>query len=117
MKRLNWLVVVFVVLFVGYASAENFDVPEEIIRINKAKIDTIAIMPEEGWAVIQIDIGHEVNGNFVPTKRTRLEFKNREDNPDTPEDETDTSYTNLLSAVTIDKSALVLMIKDKLQLD
>ena len=113
--RLKVLVFILSVLIVSCAWAETFDTPEEVIKVNKASIDTISIMPSQNWAVIQIFKGYEVEGNFIRTKVIRLEFRDVEDNPATEENEEDTSFTDLMATFTIDKAAMVQIIKSKLE--
>ena len=101
-------------MFCGLASAETFDTLEETITVNKAKIDTIALSITDKIAVIQIFKGYEVEGKLVTTKIIQLRLENKVDDPETPEDETDNSYTALMNTITINKPALRTLIKSKL---
>ena len=111
MKNL-WLLPIFLFLL-NNAVAQEWDIPEEVQPSQtKARIKFVRIMPNAKTVSIVIEKGY-VDGKFINIKERSFIFRDIEDNLETPEDETDTSYTDFMTAIEINKVALRDFIKSR----
>ena len=85
--------------------------PEPRPSITKIKVDTVRILPLTKTAEITL---RYTTDDDKPIKEEKLIFMDREDNPETPEDETSTEYTQLITGLDINKTFLKNAIKIKL---
>ncbi len=86
------------------AHALKFDVPDEVIPVVasgdfKGKVTSTIDDDENSIAKVKVDIGY-VSGGFkqIGNRRKVLVFKDITDDPETPEDETSTLYTEFIAA-------------------
>ncbi len=114
LKDLLFMALVIVGLsFAGYALAEDIDYTEIRPDIIKIKVDTIKILNFSETAVITL---RYVNADGNSIKEERVIFMNREDNLETPEDETSTEYTDLMQGLGVNKTFLKQALQFKLGL-
>jgi len=114
LKDLCFIAVVIAVITFGvhcFAQDEIDITPEPRPSINKVAIDTVRILHFTNTCEITLRYLDE-NGDYV--REETLIFQNVEDNPDTPEDETKTEYTQLMTGLEINKTFLKNAIRVKL---
>lgn len=99
---------------IGLCFAQEIDYEELRPAIAKIKVDTVRILNFTKTAEITLRYV-DADGNYI--KETKVIFKNQEDNPETPEDETSTEYTDLMQGLEINKTFLKNAIKAKLQIE
>ena len=114
------LVVILNLAFLLIASnsfGEDFDVtPEPLPTIDRAEIGPIMIDPQARHARIIILRGFNQDGVFqrVGGKEIELRFQDAPDNPNTPENDAVTDFTDLMNAMKLDKAGLRVFLKSKL---
>lgn len=111
---------IFIIIAVFGLSSLSFaqtsiTIPDEAtVTNNKAKVDTVLILMNTKTAKVTMKHGHNPGGGFVDSGKSRtFVFRDIVDDPATVEDETDTSFTDFLSTLTINRPALRALITSK----
>lgn len=87
-------------IFAIIAIASDIEVNEPQPEITKWKLDTIRILVFTKTAEIWYRKGYMQNEEFIGTNRGhQILFMDRIDNPETPEDESSTEFTDLIQAI------------------
>jgi len=105
-----WAVYVF--------AQDEITIPDEALPVvNKAALDTVIIRYFTKQAQVIVRKGFMQDGQFVSVggKDIAVTFVDVEDNPDTPEDETSTAFTDFINSIKIDKKVLKTIMEDKLK--
>jgi hypothetical protein len=89
-------------------------VPEVRPSITKAGIDTVKILPYNKTCIITVRF-LDANGEYVNEKQ--VVFINQVDNPETPEDESTTEFTDFMQGLNINRVFLKNAIKSKLGIE
>ncbi len=116
MKRIiSCLIVSIIIGFSITAFAQTIVIPDDAtVTDDEAKVDTVLILMNTKTAKITMKHGYNPGGGFVASGKTRaFVFRDIVDDPETVEDETDTSFTDLLATMTIDRTALRALIASK----
>lgn len=109
------LILICILGFGGISFAQTIVIPDDVtVTDDKAKVDTVLILMNTKTAKITMQHGHNPGGGFVASGKSRtFVFRDIADDLETVEDETDTSFTNLLATMTIDRAALRTLIASK----
>ena len=117
MKKFTWLsMFCFVLLFCLCSFAQGeFEIPQENQPAKTtAKLDTVKIYVINKHAIVTVRKGYIENSEFVTVEEKELLFKDTNDNPETPENEKCTDYTDFIKAIGANMISLRDFIKSKL---
>ena len=88
------------ICLVAKAATDEIDVNEPQPALTKWKLDTVRILAFTQTAEIYFRKGYIDGSTFVGTNQGHLtRFMNQVDNPETPEDETSTEFTDFIQYI------------------
>ena len=117
MKKLI-LFLCFIGFCVNVFAQDEITIPTELLpEINVAALDTVIIRYFTKQAQVIVRKGFMQNGEFVMVggKDVAVTFVDVENDPNTPENETSTAFTDFVNAIKIDKKVLKTIMTDKLK--
>lgn len=111
--------ILFIIAAFGISSLSfaqsSITIPNESTVTNdKAKVDTVLILMNTKTARVTMKHGYNPGGGFVDSGKSRtFVFRDVTDDPATVEDETDTSFTDFIATLTLNRVALRALITSK----
>ena len=119
MKKI--LLVVLFMLFMGFASAQDIEVNEPQPDITLWRLDVVRMLVFTKTCEVYYRKGYMDNGKFISSNQVQqILFMDTLDNPNTPEDETSTEFTQLIQLINSEnniKQSITKAVKIKLGIE
>jgi len=113
MKKI-FLIFAICFMVVSFSEAQEIEVVEEVRpSVTKYKIIDLLIHQRTKQAIVTIGKGYMDDSDFIIVSEFNVIFQNVVDNPETPEDETSSKYTQFINFIEINPAK----VKQALQIE